>query len=815
MNRVAAEIDLDLHYDRTAVAHWLSGTQPAAPVPELIAEALTRRLGRSVSPSAAGLVCEGPAPPGGRFPEHGSAAETALTDLCSMEGDPAQRVSARLRPYREAELAQLRAARRTRAGPPTPRHGPDEGELAVVRLAVRFYAASFDAHGGRRVRSTLATYLADDIATRLREAGDDEVHRDLLVEASRLVFLLARMYQDASVHGLAQRHFTTALQLADEAGDATAWAVVLRGLSAQALALGHRKAALHAAEAALASAGPPDGATRAFLLSQLAVTQASCGQRNEALASLGRAERAVEEDRQRPRGSGPFTSYSPAALDFQSAQVLRHLGDLPAACTALHRSSARRPDDDHRGRRSAVPSSPKSSSVSAMWKRPAPPGIPFSITTPSCGPVRPISPSTDCGSCSSPFANSRRRPPFCAVRAPWPPYPHTTETSPAAAAFHAVQQPRARRRGHRGGGGCSIEAGTPAGKERAMSSPAAEFPYESTPLRRPVGHLFSGQGDFAVSPLVRAARAHDSVRKAVIEVFGQTEDVGREFGIAPLTEALMGQTPPSGRDLAAATVGTPQLALFCSSMAVHRALCDIGLAPDLVLGVSFGEIAALTAAGVFAVPEGARIACLLAHQLAHCAGGMTLIGAPECRTHALLREAGTPELALACVNDPGETVLSGPLPALETVEELARRQGLSASRLRLPFSSHHPSLTARADAFAASIRPIAARAARLLVLSAVRQGPYRPGDDVHRGLADCLVRPARLPGVLLRATARSSALLLEAGTGSALTRNVRHTLPPAAATAHAPLAEPGFPWPHPGAPAAPPADALRTPEPTR
>ncbi|MFE0188445.1 ACP S-malonyltransferase [Streptomyces sp. NPDC058989] len=341
-------------------------------------------------------------------------------------------------------------------------------------------------------------------------------------------------------------------------------------------------------------------------------------------------------------------------------------------------------------------------------------------------------------------------------------------------------------------------------------------PEEADALPRQVVHLFPGQGDFAVSPLVRAARAHSCVRTAVAEVFGEAEEAGREFGITPLAEALLGDSPPSGRDLAAATVGTAQLALFCSSMAVHRALCAIGAAPDQVLGVSFGEIAALTAAGVFDIATGARIACLLAQQLTHCAGGLTLIGAGECRTHALLRGAGCPELALACVNDPGETVVSGPVAALATVEEFARRQGVPASRLRLPFSSHHPSLTGPADAFAASIRQLAARPARMPVLSAVHGGPYGPGDDVRRGLANCLIRPARLPKVLHQLTTRRTALLLEAGTGSSLTRNAQHTLPPAAARAHAPLADPKFPWTQAAAQASSPTGGPHRPlEPSR
>ncbi|MGW2630651.1 ACP S-malonyltransferase [Streptomyces chattanoogensis] len=289
------------------------------------------------------------------------------------------------------------------------------------------------------------------------------------------------------------------------------------------------------------------------------------------------------------------------------------------------------------------------------------------------------------------------------------------------------------------------------------------------------------------------------MRAAVAEVFGRAEDVGAEFGIPPLAGALLGGTPPSGRELAHGPVGTAQLALFCSSVAVHRALCDIGRAPGRVVGVSFGEIAALTAAGVFDIAGGARIACLLAQHLQRCEGSLALLGAGEGRANALLREAGCPGLAVACVNDPGETVISGPLPELRTAEKCAQRQGLSVTRLRLPFSSHHPALEGPADAFAAAIRTVPAQAARLPVHSAVRGGPYGPGDDVHRGLADCLVRPARLPEVLYQVATPAPALLLEAGTGRALTRNVRRTVPPSAARAVAPLGEPGFSWaPHGG-----------------
>lgn len=318
-----------------------------------------------------------------------------------------------------------------------------------------------------------------------------------------------------------------------------------------------------------------------------------------------------------------------------------------------------------------------------------------------------------------------------------------------------------------------------------------------------VVHLFPGQGGFSLGALVRAVRRVPALRRSVTGVCEEVADVAAEFGIPPLAERVLSQHPPSGKELAAGPVGTPQLALFCSSLAVHRALCDSGLPPRRMVGVSFGEIAALTASGVFDAPGGARIACLLARHLRECPGGMTVLGAGEERARALVREAGAAELVPACVNDPGETVLSGPTDALLAAERLAQRQGLPCSRLRLPFSSHHPSLQGPADAFAAAIRSVPARRGRLPVHSAVRGGPYRATDDLHRGLADCMVRPVRLPEIFQQVTAVSSpALMLEAGTGRALTRNVRRTRGrnglPATVRALAPLGDHGFPWPDTG-----------------
>lgn len=63
VNALGAQQGLSLTYDRTSVAHWLSGARPRRPVPDLVADALTGRLGRLVTPDETGLTKPFPALP--------------------------------------------------------------------------------------------------------------------------------------------------------------------------------------------------------------------------------------------------------------------------------------------------------------------------------------------------------------------------------------------------------------------------------------------------------------------------------------------------------------------------------------------------------------------------------------------------------------------------------------------------------------------------------------------------------------------------------------------------------------------------------
>lgn len=336
VNSLGAEIGYPLRYDRTAVAHWLSGTQPRHPVPQLAAEALSRRTGRAVTPQAAGFPAAEPE-------QTAEDPVTGFTALCRGDADAARRATLQQHPYRVAEsvVAEFPAHR-----PPAPA-GCAAEEAAALRDAACFFAASIDSHGGRHARTALASYLADDVSPLLTARRPPRVRAEIMVAASRLSFLLARMYEDGQLHGLAQRYYAYAHRLAAEAGDRTSWCIAVRAMSAQAARLGHLASALQLAEAAGRAVQGAPAAQQAYVRAQLAVVLARSGDRRSALSTLASAERAAERA---ACGATPFDTYPSAALYFQSSLALEALGDLTGALGALRRSAAERPACDLRGR---------------------------------------------------------------------------------------------------------------------------------------------------------------------------------------------------------------------------------------------------------------------------------------------------------------------------------------------------------------------------------------------------------------------------------------------------------------------------------
>jgi acyl transferase domain-containing protein len=355
-----------------------------------------------------------------------------------------------------------------------------------------------------------------------------------------------------------------------------------------------------------------------------------------------------------------------------------------------------------------------------------------------------------------------------------------------------------------------------------------------------ITYLIPGQGGDPRGALRGLYTSEPWIRSAIDEVFAEVEYVGAAHGLPPVGEVLLADWEPRARKpslhpnspipprpqpsspplypqprslpspplnpLSPAPPlppGMAPLAAYTASIALHRVLADAAdtrVRPERVIGQSFGEIAALVCAGAFTVAEGAAAVCALdeAFRLERGRGGMVLVRASQADTDKTLARLMRPDLVVACVDAPDETIVSGPNDALDALLALQDREGDEIpplTRLAVPYASHHPDLTPVAKRFRAGLERLRQRPLTCQVLSPVRRRAYTDTDDLRDALADCVTKPVHLIESFeslthppLASPFPSTPFFIEIGVGASLCRCARATLP--GARTLAPLTDP-------------------------
>lgn len=279
INALGTAQGLRLRYDRSSVAHWLGGTRPRGPVPELIAAAFTQRLRRLVTPADTALVpLRDPTVLLARTPPGGGAVHR-LIDLCHTAADPNRRTFLMRTAYTLTSVSAPDWLAPPPVEPQDQRHAGAAGpqDVAALEEAAAGFATISQRYGGGHIRGALTAYIADQASYQLARPASAGLHRDLLTVVAQLTHLLADMTADDVLAGLAQRYSHLALAVAQEAGNRRQYAVSLRA-AARALRLGHPLYALRLAEAAVDAGGPAaDSSALAFLLTQRALAHAYDG----------------------------------------------------------------------------------------------------------------------------------------------------------------------------------------------------------------------------------------------------------------------------------------------------------------------------------------------------------------------------------------------------------------------------------------------------------------------------------------------------------------------------------------------------------
>ncbi|MDD2753094.1 MAG: SDR family NAD(P)-dependent oxidoreductase [Candidatus Portnoybacteria bacterium] len=201
--------------------------------------------------------------------------------------------------------------------------------------------------------------------------------------------------------------------------------------------------------------------------------------------------------------------------------------------------------------------------------------------------------------------------------------------------------------------------------------------------------IFPGQG--AAFPGMFKKQYADF--KIIRDKFKQADSLAKELALPKIsnyilqTEGLKEETLPIVRNLA----------LFTLEVALHEILVDQKIIPQIVTGHSFGEYAALVAAGIISFEE---MFDIIYHRDLFCpkaneAGFMMAVNANEQSTKNILAKT---EFYVSNLNSPGQTVISVSPAALDEIKRLLEKSKVKHKVLsNVPQPYHSPYLDRAKD----------------------------------------------------------------------------------------------------------------------
>ncbi|MDD9715198.1 SDR family NAD(P)-dependent oxidoreductase [Dinoroseobacter sp. PD6] len=313
-----------------------------------------------------------------------------------------------------------------------------------------------------------------------------------------------------------------------------------------------------------------------------------------------------------------------------------------------------------------------------------------------------------------------------------------------------------------------------AGDLRSVDPMGAFFSAEAPVTPEQVAFLFPGQGSQYPGMAADLTMTFPQVRE---DLEAATRTLSARLD-TPLSERIFPRPTldPEERDAqieALKRTDVAQPAIGAVSLALLNLVRSFGLEAHRMAGHSFGEYTALHAAGSFDAATLLGLAHARGDAIVQAGGDdlgtMAAVNAGPEAVRAALGDA--PEVTLANMNAPDQTVIAGPTQAVLAAEQRLSAAGLSARLLPVACGFHSDCVAPARDRLAAALETAEIAApGRVVYANATAQVYPEVPEDVRAQLARHLVDPVDFLGSVRAMHDAGARLFLEIGPGAVLSR---------------------------------------------
>ena len=295
-----------------------------------------------------------------------------------------------------------------------------------------------------------------------------------------------------------------------------------------------------------------------------------------------------------------------------------------------------------------------------------------------------------------------------------------------------------------------------------------------------IGFLFPGQGSQYVNMGADLACEFDQAREAWDTA--STQDLDSDCGLHQIVFPLPVFSDAARDEQAERLTLTQwaQPAIGCVSWSMLNLLKSLELEPDAVAGHSYGEVAALYAAGALKTPASllavSRRRGELMNEAASIPGAMTAVRAGRDEVQAYLDQWDC-SVRIANINSPSQVVIAGETAEIEKAEQQLENIGATFRRLVVATAFHTDIVSPSAEPFHEFLRDIDVGKPTIPVYSNTTASKYESDPDkIRKMLAWQLANPVRFQEMIEQMHDDGIRLFLEVGPSSLLAGMVNDCL---------------------------------------